>query len=164
MPRLSKAQLAEKILEVLGSSVTGQGDLAAEPFLLDVDGVVPLAIFAFNVTDPPGGRDASELKIQLIGPGHKRGERGSFTAPSGRWPILLGYSTGYDVFVLWDAHKHVDFAWSKNCQVRMKALTTAQTEGRGFQTRTLAGGVSETILTARPDHLLEVLRRRVTDP
>jgi hypothetical protein len=160
--RLSKHGLAETVVRTLGESVTSYGDLNDDPFLLSVEGLVPLAVYPFNVTDPPGGRDRSELKIQLIAPGQQRGQRGSFTAPPGHWPILLGYSSDYDVFVLWDANKHVNFAWSKNCQVRMQALTDAQLGGRGSATRTLRSGVTETILTARPDKLLEVLQTRVT--
>jgi hypothetical protein len=164
VPRLSKRALAETVVRTLGASVKSHGDTGDDPFLLNVEGLVPLAVFAFNVTDPPGGRDRSELKIQLIAPGHLRGQRGSFTPPHGHWAILLGYSSDYNVFVLWDANKHVDFAWSKNCQVRMQALTDAQLIGCGSATRNLRGGVTETILTARPDHLLEALQARVTTP
>ncbi len=48
--------------------------------------------------------------------------------------ILLGYSVDYDVFVLWDAYKHRDFAFSKNCQVRIEPIKTAQIKGLGQTT------------------------------
>lgn len=162
MPSLTKRQIAETVVATLGADVDSHGDLGDSPFVVKVKGLVPIAIFGFTVTAPPGGRHKSELKIQLIAPGQQRGEPGTFTAPPGHWPVLLGYSEHSDVFVLWDATKHVDFAWSKNCQVKMQVLTDAQITGRGLATRNLRGGVTETILTARPDHLLEVLSARVT--
>ena len=162
MSSLTKRQIAEIVVGSLNSNVESHGNLADNPFVLKVKGLVPLAVFGFTVTAPPGGRHRSELKIQLIAPGQKRGEPGSFVAPPGHWPVLLGFSENYNVFVLWDARKHVDFAWSKNCQVKMQALTDAQITGHGTATRNLRGGVTETILTARPDHLLEVLGTRVT--
>lgn len=160
---LSKSQLSEMVIAALGESVTKQGPLDEDPLRLSVDGIaVPLAIFRFNVHNPPGGRQSNELKIQLIAPGHKRGERGSFIAPAGHAPILLGYSPDYDIFALWDAYQHVNFAWSKNCQVKMQAFTDAKTKGQGQHVRRLSEGRMETILTARPGHLREVLAARVT--
>ena len=54
-------------------------DVSNVPFLLKPTGLLPLAVFAFTVTDPPGGREATELKIQLIAPGQGRHERGNST-------------------------------------------------------------------------------------
>jgi hypothetical protein len=159
---LSKSQLSDIIIATVGSKVESHGPLDEDPLRLKVEGLVRLAIYRFNVHNPPGGRHKSELKIQLIAPGHKRGERGSFIPPPGHFPVLLGYSVDYKMFVLWDAYKHEDFAWSKNCQVRMQALTDAQTTGRGQLIRNLSGSRKETVLTARPDHLLEVLSARIT--
>lgn len=161
MPALSKEQIHRRVLESLGPDGLTSGPLAAIPFLIELDGLVPLAVYAFTITDPPGGRDADELKIQLIVPGQGRGERGTLEEPDDdTFLILLGYSQKYDVFVLWDAYLHRDFAFSKNCQVRLQAIVDAQLTGLGRQTRQLRSGL-ETVIVARPDHLREALSSRV---
>ena len=54
------------------------------PLLISVPQiVVPLAIWAFTLTNPPGGRHPAESKIQLIMPGQRRGELG-------RHPAMIG--------------------------------------------------------------------------
>lgn len=146
----------------LGEAVESHGDFEDVPFRINVAGLLPLAVYAFTVSDPPGGREADELKIQLIAPGQERNERGSFEAPDeDSYLILLGYSRDYDVFVLWDAYKHRDFAWSKNCQVRLAPIKDAQITGLGYRDRTLGGGVPEWIIVARPDHLAKALGERI---
>ena len=74
--------------------------------------------------------------------------------------FAFGLSTDYDVFVLWDAYKHRDFAFSKNCQIRLYAITDARLTGIGEHKRQVQAG-PETIVTARPDHLHEALTRRI---
>jgi hypothetical protein len=162
VPSLTKAEIAEVILAALADAVTHHGDISDVPFRVEVAGLLPLAIYAFTVTDPPGGRDPRELKIQLIAPGHLRGERGNFVAPTeDDFVVLLGYSAHYDVFVLWDAYKHRDFAWSKNCQVRLDPVTDARVTGLGRRERRLGNGSVETIICARPSHLREALAQRI---
>lgn len=159
---MSKAELAQKILESLGAAVQSHSPVANVPFRIELPGLLPLAIYAFTVTDPPGGRDPRELKIQLIAPGQQRGERGSFLVPDDDdFVVLLGYSSHYDVFVLWDAYKHPDFAWSKNCQVRLTEINDAVVTGLGRRERRLHGDAIETIITARPSHLRDALASRI---
>jgi hypothetical protein len=161
MPALPKSEIHERIVEALGSDLEYAGDVESVPFVIKCRGLVRVAVYAFTVTDPPGGRDAQELKIQLIAPGQGRGERGTFTPPDeDTFVVLLGYSALHDVFVLWDAYKHQDFAWSKNCQVRLPAITDARLTGLGLQYRELSTG-PETIIVARPDHLHSALVKRV---
>jgi hypothetical protein len=162
MPSLTKAELADTILVALDGSVNRHGATDDVPFRVEVDGLLPMAIYAFTVTDPPGGRDPRELKIQLIAPGHLRGQRGTFVPPKeDDFVVLLGYSAYYNVFVLWDAYKHTDFAWSKNCQVRLAPITDARVTGIGRHERRLRGGALETIICARPSHLREALAQRI---
>lgn len=161
MPSLSKTEISERIGAALGTSLQSHGPFEDYPFLVQIQGAVPLAIFPFTVTSPPGGRDARELKVQLIAPGQQRGDRGNFVAPPGHWAVLLGYSEHFDLFVLWEAQKHRDFGWSKNCQVRMQVLGEARISGIATMDRTLQGGITETIIAARPDHLAEALRQRI---
>ena len=161
MPALEKPQIHRKILDALDDRVERHGDVDDVPFLLKPTGLLPLAVFAFTVTDPPGGREATELKIQFIAPGQGRHERGRLDPPDDEtFLILLGYSEHYDVFVLWDAYKHRDFAFSKNCQIRLYAITDARLTGIGEHKRQVQAG-PETIVTARPDHLHDALTRRI---
>jgi len=161
VPAMSKTEIAERVIAAIGPDVREHGPFDENPFLIEIDGAVPLAIFPFTITNPPGGRHASELKIQLIAPGQARDEPGNFAPPPGRWPILLGYSEFYDRFVLWEAQKHVDFGWSKNCQVRIQVLSDAQISGIANMDRNLHGGLRETIIAARPDHLADALKKRI---
>lgn len=163
MPSLKKHVLAQHLLDALGDSVTSHGDLSDVPFTVKVKGLLPLAVYAFTVSDPPGGRSFKELKIQLIAPGQQKGEIGNFKAPDDdSFMILLGYSQDYDVFVLWDAYKHRDFGHSKNCQIRLQPMKDAQIEGLGYRERRLTSiGEIERIIVARPDHLQAALGERI---
>lgn len=162
MPSLPKPVLAQHIIDALGSDLVAVGDLEDVPLRVEVTGLLPLAMYAFAVSDPPGGREPDELKIQLIAPGQERGERGNFDAPDDdSYVILLGYSQDYEVFVLWDAYKHRDFAWSKNCQIRLAPIKDAQISGVGYRERRLGSGATERIIVARPDHLARALGERV---
>ncbi len=161
MARLSKSGLHQAVLDALGDRVESHGSLEAVPFRLEARGVVPVAIWAFNVTSPPGGRHPLESKIQLIAPGQERDARGRLEPPDDDcFSILLGYKSEERLFVMWDAYKHVDFAFSKNVQVRAQAMEDAITFGIGEMSRRVAGGM-ETIIVARSDHLGEALARRI---
>ncbi len=161
MPSLPKHVLNRAVLDALGGDVEEHGDEDGFPFELKVKGIIPLSVFAFTVTSPPGGRHPLESKIQLIGPGHGRGERGSLEVPpGGGFPILLGYKPEEDLFVLWDAYKQPDFSWSKNVQVKADPLLDALHLGIGEITRRLKAG-KELVIAARADHLREALGKRV---
>jgi hypothetical protein len=162
VPALPKSVLAQHVIDALGPDLISHGHVDDGPFRIEVVGLLPLAVYAFTVSDPPGGREPDELKIQLIAPGQERGERGNFEAPDEEsYVILLGYSQDYDVFVMWDAYKHLDFAWSKNCQVRLAPIKDAQISGLGYRDRILRSGMRERIIVARPDHLVRALGERV---
>jgi hypothetical protein len=165
MPSLSKPVLANHVIAALGPELLSHGNTEAVPLTLDVRGLVPLAVYAFTVSDPPGGREVDELKIQLIAPGQKKRERGNFEQPDEEsYTVLLGYSPDYDVFVLWDAYKHRNFAWSKNCQIRLAPIKDAQITGIGRRERRLGDGATEHIIVARPDHLAKALGERIRTP
>ncbi len=130
------------------------------PLTLRVEGLIPLAVFAFTLTAPPGGRHPLEQKIQLIAPGQQRTERGNFTAPEGTFRVLVGVDPRRDLFVLWDAYQHRDFAWSKNVQVRSDPLVDAETLGIGRMERQLSTG-KELIIACQGGRLHEALRERI---
>lgn len=161
MPSLPKPVLNRAILKALGDDVEEHGEEDGFPFELKVKGIIPLSVFAFTVTSPPGGRHPLESKIQLIAPGQGKKERGSLKVPSGGgFPILLGYKPEERLFVLWDAYRHPDFSFSKNVQVKAGPLLDALHLGIGEAERTLSTG-RELVVAARADHLREALGKRV---
>jgi hypothetical protein len=162
LPGLSKAELHERLLEALGTE-PAEGTLADVPLLIKVRQVaVPLAVWAFTLTSPPGGRHPAESKIQLIVPEQSKGERGNFQGPVGSFKLLVGVHPTEDLFVLWDAYKQTDFGYSKNVQVRGPLLWDASVSGIAVGTRDLASG-PETVLVARSDHLADAVKRRIAE-
>lgn len=101
-----------------------------------------------------------ESKIQLIAPNQNRQERGSLEGPSAHSRLLVGVHPVEELFVLWDAYKHSDFAYSKNVQVRGELLWDAKTFGIATTTRRLASG-TETVLAATRQKLYEAIVRRL---
>jgi restriction-modification system family protein len=157
VPGLSKRELHDRVLAALGTS----GWLDDVPLLVTVrEIVVPLAIWAFTLTNPPGGRHPAESKIQLIMPGQDRREPGNFGGPVGSFKLLVGVHPTDDLFVLWDAYKHRDFAYSKNVQVRGPLLWDASVSGLATGTRRLSAG-RETVIVARNDHLIDAIKQRI---
>lgn len=160
MPALSKRHLHQRILSALGVSLDIESSddvplLAAVPSI-----AVPLAIWAFTLTDPPGGRHPAESKIQLIMPGQNRRERGNFEGPGGTFKLLVGVHPSEDLFVLWDAYMQKDFGYSKNVQVRGPLLWDASVSGIASGVRHLSSGY-ETVFVSRGDHLVEAVKRRI---
>jgi hypothetical protein len=158
-----KPKLHERILAALGVRPDA-GSVDAVPLLLTIPQVaVPLAVWAFTLTKPPGGRHPAESKIQLIVPGQGRRERGNFSGPLGRFKLLVGVHPDEDLFVLWDAYLQRDFAYSKNVQVRGPLLWDASVSGIATGTRRV-GGSQETVIVARGDHLGKAIKLRIDTP
>lgn len=160
---LNAATLHRTFLDAFKEEVTYNSDPEEKPLLVDLGGPSPLRlrVYLYTVTDPPGGRPPDELKIQLIVPGQGRDERGSFDHSAGRFVILAGYHPELDVFVLWDAARYPDFAWSRNVQVKHQTLATAATGAISTQERNLQTG-RETVLAAGRSRLSDALQQRVT--
>jgi len=162
MPGLAKAELHGRLLTALGTD-PAQGALADVPLLISVPQIaVPLAVWAFTLTNPPGGRHPAESKIQLIMPGQRPGQRADFEGPVGHFKLLVGVHPAESLFILWDAYKQSQFSYSKNVQVRGPLLWDASVSGIAVGKRRLASGL-ETILVARGDHLGEAIKRRIEE-
>jgi hypothetical protein len=158
VPALTKADLHERVVAAVGATAT-RTPLDEVPLLVTVPGLVPLAVWAFTITSPPGGRHPTESKIQIMVPGQGRDERGDFEGPPDHYKLLVGVHPDDDMFVLWDAYKHRDFAFSKNVQVKGQLMWEASISGIATTTRNLANSV-ETVIAARGDHLVEAIRLR----
>lgn len=160
MPSLRKAHLHTRVLAALGKDVADHGAIDTAPMPVEIAGVIPLVVWAFTLTNPPGGRHPLESKIQLIVPGQKRGERGNLTGPPSHFRLLIGVHPEEDLFVLWDAYKQNDFTWSKNVQVRGELLWDAQVQGISSGSRELATG-TETVIAASANRLRDAILLRI---
>jgi hypothetical protein len=94
-------------------------------------------------------------------PGQRRDQRGNFDFSGGHHVLVVGYTEEYDVFILWDAELHRDFAFSKNAQVRTETVETARNDHTVVtQGRTLKLG-EETVISAPSSLLVEAINLRV---
>jgi hypothetical protein len=165
--RLPQADLHKHFVRSLGRHVIRHSDLDVKPLELELAPPLPgrVRVYMYNATRPPGGRPLGEHKVQLIVPGQRRGERGSFDHGDGRIVLLIGYAAEEDVFVLWDAGLYPDFAWSRNVQVKAETIIEASAGKLATQHRQLrpatGRAVLETVLAAHPIRLAEALERRV---
>jgi hypothetical protein len=74
--------------------------------------------------------------------------------------VLIGYQNEMHVFVLWDAALYEDFAYSRNVQVKAETIFEAFAGQIGRQRRQLGTEQTEVVLTARADHLADVIIER----
>lgn len=166
--RLPQEELHRRFVEALGPSlVLGHGSLEAKPFEVDLAAPLPqrARVYMYNATRPPGGRPLGEHKIQLIVPGHGKGERGTFDHGDGRIVLLVGYAAEEDVYILWDAGLYLDFAWSRNVQVKGHTIIAATAGKLATQERRLRPSsgktVLETVVAAKTRNLAEAIERRM---
>ena len=160
--RLSVEDLHHAFLNALGDAVIRHSDIKSKP--LEVDCGLPLPpkvrVYIYNATYPPGGRAMGEHKVQLIVPGQERGARGNFDASEGRIPLLLGYRPDLGIFMLWDAELYVDFAYSRNVQIKAETIYAAFAQGIGRQKRILLNRPAELVVAADARHLGEAILER----
>tara|TARA_B100001971_G_C18173623_1_gene528645 strand:+ start:404 stop:913 length:510 start_codon:yes stop_codon:yes gene_type:complete len=131
------------------------------PLPLTVKDLFPkkFLFYAYEITDPPGGRSPDENKIQIILPEQQRGERGNFDHRKDYFTILLGYRNDIRVYCLWDAYLYEDIPFSRNIQVKEATLTEALSNNITFQERKLWVG-PETIISCNQLSLKEALPLR----
>ena len=158
--RLSKQDLNKIFLDGLGRRVKWHNGEESCPLLIDLS--VPLQlklrVYLFNCTNPPGGRTLDEYKFQVILPGQQRGERASLDYSDGRMPILAAYVSEEKngVFVLWDAMKHDDFAYSANMQVKADVIIKALCSKAAQYQR----NNGEILVAAQTHNIFEAIRCR----
>lgn len=166
--RVTQEELHRRLVGALGSaSVRSHSTWDAKPFEMDLAPPLPqrVRVYMYNATRPPGGRPLGEHKVQLIVPGQRRGERGSFDNGDGRIVLLVGYAAEENVFVLWDAGLYTDFAWSRNVQVKAETIIQASAGKLATQERQLrppsGRSIVETVLAVKPRSLGEAIVRRM---
>lgn len=153
--------MQEYIIKVLGETVIFSSDTSIKPLVVKVDKPKPykFRIYVFNCNNPPGGRSIDEYKI-VLNVGQDFGQMGNFDYSEGCFAIVAGYVSQLDVFVLWDATKHMNFAYNKNMQVKSETILHALAFPISFQKRRTHNG-TEVIIAARSQYLLEALDKRI---
>lgn len=162
MSSIPKADLHAKVLTSIGMEAEYCGSLEEVPFKVYLPNLGGFAFYAFTLTSPPGGRPTGEYKIQLIGSGQKRGQRGNLHLEADLFSVILGWSPDENIFVLWDAYAHESFAYSQNLQVKGSCIWLAQTNGMSTSERRLRRGRGiETVIACKADHFLQSLQTRI---
>lgn len=163
---LDVVSLHLRFREALGEAVQDipvSEDLRRKPLDLDCDDPLPprLRVYLFNCTDHPSERKAGDYRIQLRLAGQRARERGSLVHSAGALLLLVGFVSAFDVFVLWDAHAHQNFPFSKGIQVGASTVHQAAIHGLAEQQRDVRGaGYQEQVVAARADRLVQGVRRR----
>jgi hypothetical protein len=159
--KASKPEIHQKFINALDGKIVQYDSIESVPFEAKLKPPLPskVRIYAYNVTSPPGGRPSGEYKAQLITPEQSPGERGSFDHSDGHFVLVLGYTVDTDVFILWDAGLHYDFAYSKSVQVKASTVYEALAGDLGTQVRNLQTG-KETVVTSNFDNLDEAIELR----
>ena len=164
--RLDVVELHGRFVEALGSAVERAptpDQLRRKPLdLWCCDQLPPnVRTYLFNCTDHPSERNAGDYRIQLHVPGQKRRQRGNFAHAAGVLVLVVGFVSEFDVFVLWDAHAHPNFPYSKGVQVASGTVHRAAYHGVAEQPREVRSvGYLEKVIAARTDRLVEGVRRR----
>ena len=161
--RLSKMELNKIFLAGLGDMVVWFNDVSSVPLCLDLMApsgfCLKIRAYLYNLTNPPGGRAADEYKAQIILPGQRKGQTANLDYSEGRFVILAAYAQEGEegVFVLWDADKHENIAFSSNVQVKSDAIIEATYRKVVRFERTNR----EIIVAARPRYLYDAIRCRI---
>ena len=161
--RLSTTELQDRFVAAVGPTalIAASMDASGE-LVVELRPPLPsrVRVYIYNATDPPGGRPTPEHKIQLTG--QRRGERGELDWSGVDLVLLCGYVAEHDVFVFWDAALHIDFAYSKNLQVRTANVRDAAASGvRVRQNRRLQTGM-EVVICAPSQTVIEAIGERAS--
>ncbi|MDE0699222.1 MAG: hypothetical protein OXH61_00700 [Acidimicrobiaceae bacterium] len=161
--RLSTTELQDRFVAAIGpAALIGASTDASGELVVELRPPLPsrVRVYIYNATDPPGGRPTPEHKIQLTG--QRRGERGELDWSGVDLVLLCGYAAEPDVFVFWDAALHIDFAFSKNLQVRTANVQDAAVSGvRVRQNRRLQTGM-EVVICAPSQTVIEAIEERAS--
>ncbi|MEU0355605.1 hypothetical protein [Streptomyces cyaneofuscatus] len=164
------------LVRALGSAVDGvppDEALRRKPLVLDLGSPLPrrLRFYVYTATQHPSERQPGTFKIQLS-VGVTRDGKPAPTEAKRRWfdradnirPIAMGYHPDWKLFILWDADLHDlngGFTFSKNVQTPPEIVWAALAKDISHGSRRLHGGLTETIVAARPHRLVEALSLRI---
>lgn len=160
----------ERFLKAIEAYTVSHTPVLDKPLEIDCKPPLPTKIRAYiykttaptGGPHPTGGRPVGEFKSQIIVPGQDRGEKGNFDHAGGRIVYLVGFVPDLDVWVLWDANRYENFAWSRNVQVKAEGVHQAYFGQISTQIRKLRGALpgDETVICAPSKLLPEALAKR----
>lgn len=169
-PSALTMEIHQRFVDALGVSVLQHSEIGEKPLELDCKPPLPtkMRVYMYKTTaptggpHPSGGRPVGEFKSQIIAPGQDRGEKGNFDHSGGRIVFLVGFVPDLDVWVLWDANRYENFAWSRNVQVKAEGVHQAYFGQISEQIRKLRGALpgDETVICAPSRLLIEALTKR----
>lgn len=147
--------------------------LTRKPLILDLASPLPprLRFYVYQATQHPSERQQGTFKIQLsVGvtrdgqPASPKEKRRWFDRANNIRPIAMGYHPDWNLFIVWDADLHDmngGFTFSKNVQTPPEIVWAALAKDISHGSRRLRGGLTETIVAARPHRLVEALNLRI---
>lgn len=164
MPSVELSTLHARFLTLLGSSLVASSSADKRPLDLEFAHPLPrrVRLYLYTLTNPPGGRTLGEHKIQIILPGHKKGERRNFDFSDGRFVLLAGFEPQQEVYAFWDARLYENIPHSRNVQVKAETVYAAFAQGLASQERRLWSGQTEVIVACDAKSLREGLAKRFT--
>lgn len=136
-------------------------DYNDKPILIGIPSIqkTKFRVYIFNCTECTGRRNNGEYRIQLKIKGMDRNKRGSLEADLDSKNLLIGYAdTIGGIWVIFDAEKHREFAYSANVQVYFRYMLQAM-ECNVF--KYIKNRTNETVLISDRHHLLEAIQDRV---
>lgn len=157
------SQLHRAFLRPLGDAVSGHSSLSVKPLAVDLKLPNPprLRVYMYSLVGGVGTVRPHEYKSVLRVPGQAVGAYDSFDHAEGRLPLVVGYCSDLDVFVLWDASLHPRFKNGGNIQVRDTTVHAAAASGRYNQRRPLPHGTTEIVIACQSWNLLQAIDDRV---
>lgn len=162
--RVSTCEMHSYFISALGDTIAWHSALDKKP--LEVDVINPYSlrfrVYMYNCTSPLGKRPKDEYKLQLIVPMQKHGVKGEFDYSDERIVLLIAYAVLYNiaeegVFVLFDALRHQNFAYSANLQVKADIINQALVEPISIGRK----NSGEVIVAAQREHLCEAIDKRL---
>lgn len=160
--RLKQRELNNLFIEHIGAHVDVIGDRNKKPLYLNLGAPYFRTVIAYiyNCTNPLGGRNPGEYKIQMTdGP---RGKKICYDDPKGRTVLMVGYAEivlGDMVeheWVLFETAKHRIVAYSANIQIYLHQLLRALNQ----EIAVCVKGNKETVVIARSQYLPQALEKR----
>lgn len=155
----SFAEYNEKFLEAINEAVVSHSSVNNKPMDVELCPPYPrkVRVYIFNVIEAKKD-DKTEIKVLLRLPGQIDKAKLNFTDTS--LVILCGYYQKEELFVLWDATLHPEFANSTSLHVEKKKLWDADIYGTAIYERKLNKKGIETVMICSKDKLLETIEFR----
>ena len=161
--RLTTSELHTHLMHDIEKQYILLSDISKKPLLISPknNSQIVYKVYAYNCTNPVGGRQIDEYKIQLKLPGQSANERGVLDESDGTIILLIGFAK-YDseengVWIIWETNRHRNFAYNANLQVKLGMLIDTITK-KYYNIKKRGNG--ETIVISDRQHLPQALDLR----